>query len=383
MSSLISIVLSLLFAGFINHVSAQTPRNPICYVCHDGGVSDITRPNTTIPLPASLNLGSSISCKQIQLAGEVFYLIPEQACQLLNFQAFRVACGCENAWNQAPRAAAVATKAPTMTKAGMNSKKTSTPSSSPSTTPSTRPTPAPVKKGKNDNMNAMKTVGIIDNDVDEITETNAPITSPIVTLSPSASSDDKILPDQVVDFTKEFIEVFRKKLEENGITWMQFLKVVLSALVDEPIDTDSLVSNVPSDTPSTVLSDVPSTAASDVPSDAPTDFFSVTPTSIELILSSIPSDVPSSAPSSIPSDVPSSAPSSIPSDVPSTTPSSIPSTVPSSIPSNVPSSVPSSIPSNVPSSVPSIVEVGGDDTSDGLTLWELLIQFLLNRPNLN
>ena len=109
MSSLISIVLSLLFAGFINHVSAQTPRNPICYVCQDGGVSDITRPNTTIPLPASLNLGSSISCKQIQLAGEVFYLIPEQACQLLNFQAFRVACGCENAWNQAPRAAAVAT----------------------------------------------------------------------------------------------------------------------------------------------------------------------------------------------------------------------------------------------------------------------------------
>ena len=161
MTNLISTVLVLLLVGNISLASAQTPKNPICYVCSDGGLSTITRPNTQVPLPAFLNLGDSISCDQIRIAAEVLYLLPEQACQVLDFPAFRVACGCENAWSAAPIAATVATKAPTPAKivgGKKDSKGTGAPSMHPSTTPSTRPTPAPVKGGKMNNMNGMDTV---------------------------------------------------------------------------------------------------------------------------------------------------------------------------------------------------------------------------------
>jgi hypothetical protein len=354
---------TLIVAAITVAVSTSAQQNPICYVCFDEGLSTITRPSTSVPLPAILGLGDEINCGQIRLMAEDLLLLPPVACQFLDSRAFRVACGCQNAWTSAPVApvaAPVATKAPSISNVKVvdqkMGKKTSAPSNVPSTSPSSAPVPIPAKGTKKaPNMQTKK-----DPLVPDSTESEYPSTVPsdFPSSSPSAASviESEALVQRIFD-----------ALDDVGDA-EAIVKILLEALriVNELLDSastgeDTFSSLVPSDTPSTVLSSVPSNVQSIVPSTVPSE-----------TLSEVPSTTPSDVPSSFPSNAPSGMPSSVPSDVPSTNPSSVPSDTPSDAPSDFRSAIPSDGSSDVSSDLPSIEpndNVAGEN-SDSLTFWE-------------
>ena len=106
--------LAILAVAIFAHTSSAQ-ENPICYVCSDNGVSTVTKPTNSIPLPSFLNVGP-ITCGQIQVAGEILRVLTPEACSYLNTNTFRVTCGCENAIVTAPVApvaAPVSVSAPT------------------------------------------------------------------------------------------------------------------------------------------------------------------------------------------------------------------------------------------------------------------------------
>ena len=72
---------------------------PPCYICSDGGVSTIGRPNTPITLHpdvAALVGFSDGSCEDLRRLGEDELQIPSIACPLLDRKDLRLDCGCTN-----------------------------------------------------------------------------------------------------------------------------------------------------------------------------------------------------------------------------------------------------------------------------------------------
>ncbi len=152
----------------------------------------------------------------------------------------------------------------------------------------------------------MKNVGI-DSDVDVILESDYP------SISPSASPNSEMTPEEIVDFAAEVIETFRDSFDDNDV-WIMVLQIVITAFKESLADVygeDVLLDDTPSDTPSTIASNVPSTILSDVPSTIVSDV----PSNIE---SDVPSDETSSLPSSFLSEVPSDAPTDFNSIIPTT-----------------------------------------------------------------
>jgi hypothetical protein len=304
-------------------------QNPICYLCSDGGVSNVTRPNTTIPLPEFLGFGDSVSCKQIQFAGETLRLIPPGLCALLDSREIRVACGCQNALAAGPvevTLSPVKSPAPPNNIVGqmIRGKKTN----QPSPTPSASPTASPVVKGAKQNKNGKNT----------------------------ASKSDSIGLDLSENEAAALTQVLR------GILG------IVNLLLDSTADGD-IISDVPSNSPSTVPSEAPSMIPSSIPSTTPSDVPSISP-------SEVPSAVPSTFPSEVPSATPSTTPSSVPSGTPSSLPSSTPSELPSAFPSTIPSSITSDILSDSPSDLPSDVQSLEPDetvTAEEISFWERLI----------
>jgi uncharacterized surface protein with fasciclin (FAS1) repeats len=160
--------------------------------------------------------------------------------------------------------------------------------------------------------------------------------------------------------------------QPNVIAGTGILHVIDTVLVPpvEPEDASDVPSDVPSDFPSNGLDPegIPTTSPqpSDLASDLPSDFQSDIPSSIDVE----PEDVPTTSPQpSLVSDVPSDTPSVInnldPENIPTTSPqpsegaaSDLPSDIPSSVnvePEGVPSTTPQS--SDQPSDVPSTINV--------------------------
>jgi hypothetical protein len=137
-----------------------------------------------------------------------------------------------------------------------------------------------------------------------------------------------------------------------------------------PSDLPSLVpSQVPSNAPSTQTPSapkLPTTSPTGVPHNAPTGAPSTVPTG-----SAAPTGAPSSsgapsgAKSAIPSQLPTSVPSSVPTGVPSSSgaPSDLKSGGPSQLPTSAPSSVPTGVPSLTPTAMPSKVPTFGPTTN--------------------
>jgi hypothetical protein len=286
----------LLVAAVVLITPTRAQQYPICYLCGDGGASNVTRPNTTIPLPEFLGFGDSVSCKEIQFAGETLRLIPPGLCTLIDSRAIHVACGCKNALTDAPTTVPVApVKSPTPNNKNVVQMIRGMGTNAPSPTPSASPTASPVVKGAKQSKNGK---------------------------NPVAKSDSVNLD------LSESEKAALAQLLRGILTIVNFLQ---GATSDE--DSSSEVpSNSPSSIPSFVPSEVPSAIPSSVPSTSPSD---------------VPTTFPSGAPSAAPSTVPSSVPSSAPSFLPSSTPSELPSTVPSSVPSDLLSESPSDVPSNL------------------------------------
>ena len=120
---IVSLLLTAVSAEFGFASFAET-ENPPCYVCGDGGVSTVTKPDVVIPLPAFVGI-PSVTCGQLQAAGEDKKLIPSLGCVLLAQKqaALGKECGC-----------AETVKA---------DEATETPTTAPSATPSTAPTSVP------------------------------------------------------------------------------------------------------------------------------------------------------------------------------------------------------------------------------------------------
>jgi len=81
--------------------AAPVPSNPVCYVCADGGLSTITKPDTIVQLPpevVELTGGvTEASCSLIQNVTEELRLVPEEFCPLLDVNSLKLVCGCTNA----------------------------------------------------------------------------------------------------------------------------------------------------------------------------------------------------------------------------------------------------------------------------------------------
>jgi Uncharacterized protein conserved in bacteria len=138
--------------------------------------------------------------------------------------------------------------------------------------------------------------------------------------------------------------------------------VTISSEPSTIVQPSSVPSYVPSLAPSVKLSDAPSgvpqSAPSVVPSGTPNNDPSQSPSVVQsdepsVLPSNAPSVLPSDEPSVVPNDKPSSKPSLLPSTKPSTEPSRFPSVKPSGKPSSVPSVMPSQNPSDTPSAMPS------------------------------
>jgi hypothetical protein len=89
------LLLWVLVAYGVDLAAGQATANPPCYLCGDGGVSTITKPDVIIPLPAFVGIPEA-SCETILTAAEVNLLVPEASCSLLDNADLRLACGCEN-----------------------------------------------------------------------------------------------------------------------------------------------------------------------------------------------------------------------------------------------------------------------------------------------
>ena len=87
------LLIALLLAPTAADFAAAQTVNPPCYICFDGGVSSITRPDAVIPLPDFVGIPTA-TCAQLQKAAEVDLLIPESFCSQLDDPDIRVACGC-------------------------------------------------------------------------------------------------------------------------------------------------------------------------------------------------------------------------------------------------------------------------------------------------
>lgn len=164
------------------------------------------------------------------------------------------------------------------------------------------------------------------------------------------------LSDSSLSPTQEIINSFSVNFEDDN--------AILDTLGGQSNGPSSvlLLSSVPSSLPSSalsilsssLLSQLPSSVPSLLPSSAPSLFPSSVSSPLPSTLSSLlPSGVPSLPPSSVPSPLPSNTPSQLPSSVPSLSPSSLPSLLSSDGPSTIPSSVHSRFPSNEFSAAPS------------------------------
>lgn len=258
--SIIAILYGLSFAY------AQDP-NPICYVCSDGGVSTITKPDVLIPLPDDAGQ-SEATCEMIRLSAEIFLLIPADQCFKLDREDFRILCGCENALNQtttkAPTAVPIAVPTPvalpTALPIQISTPDTKSPTIIPTKIPTTSPTKLPTAKPT-------------------LSPTTKPTTSPVTskpTIKPTA------LP--VKDPTTVPVKAQTAPPSSSPVT--------SSPITSAPVALDQIAPTL-LPTPIPVVTGIPSTSPSDVPSDAPSDEPSATP-------SDIPSDSPSSHPNSSP-----------------------------------------------------------------------------------
>lgn len=288
-------------------------QNPKCYLCGDGGLSNVTKPNTTIPLPEFSGFGRNVTCGQIELAGELLGLIPPSFCALLNSSAIRLACGCQSSSISAP----VPPGKPVPTPSKGDAPKVRGKTTAPSKTPSNSPTESPVVKGAKRNKNGK----------------NLDVNNDAVGTKLLSDSERAALAQLLTEILR-----------------------IVNLFLDAASDEDS-VSDVPSITPSIV----PSTTPSDVPSTMP---------------SRVPSTFPSGIPSAVPSTTPSDVPSTLPSSTPFSSPSEIPSQLPSSAPSDVPIDFLSDSPSALPTVPQSLESVGNQNDDVDTSLWEQIVSWI-------
>jgi hypothetical protein len=133
--------------------------------------------------------------------------------------------------------------------------------------------------------------------------------------------------------------------------------VVTSAPTDSPTTAPT---NAPTDpptgAPTALPSNAPIGAPSQSPSNAPTDLPTKAPTNAPTESpSNAPTDLPTNAPTKAPTDIPTAAPSQTPSvsTAPSDSPSTAPTEAPTDSPTPAPTNVPTKAPTDAPTDVPS------------------------------
>lgn len=86
---------------FVADETTKNYSNPVCWVCFDNGISNVSNPEAIVELPPeAMNLTGGVpqvSCAQIQSVAEVMRLVPADLCPLLDRNDLRLACGCANA----------------------------------------------------------------------------------------------------------------------------------------------------------------------------------------------------------------------------------------------------------------------------------------------
>lgn len=160
----------------VSQLSDDATKNPICYVCSDGGVSTITKPDVLIPLPNNTQGVSEATCETIRLSAEVLLLIPEESCYLLDNEEFRILCGCENTLDSIPTiplASPIAVPTPVLPPTNVPVE-----TASPSTSPIEAPTDKPIAP--------------------DLPETAVPSASPVTLISSQPSLTSSNVPSEVL-----------------------------------------------------------------------------------------------------------------------------------------------------------------------------------------